>query len=506
MSESDNKRVARNTLYLYIRMAVMMIVRLYTVRVVLEALGVEDYGLWQVITAFITAFTFIAPTITTSAQRYLNFDMGKGGANLVKIFSISFFFFAAVAAAVFLVLESFGLWFLNTRMTVPPDMVGQANWVFQCMVLTLVVDMLRMPYESAIIASEKMSFYAWVCILEAIVLLGIVFLLPLVGPDIRFASYGVLTLLAQTLICLTYVVYTRRVCSFARLHRTSDRSLMRAMAGFSGWNILGAGANAFAVQGASVLINLYFGLDVNAAYGICLQVHSAIFALVLNISKASGPRIVKDYSEGRTSEMMSLINSVGKITFLLVFMLMLPAAFNIDEILNLWLAGKVPGDAAPFSILTMGQLAVICFAPPLESAIFAHGNIRNYQIIIGVLVLLNFLLTLLLFADGLPAVATLWVKIALEVCIFSSRLWFMKRLLHISPGAYLRGAVIPSLSVAAIAVVVMWGIWSLTASVDALPRMFISSLTFLPLYLAVVYALGLSRSQRAALNTRLLHR
>lgn len=503
MSDSDNKRIARNTMYLYIRMAVMMIVRLYTVRVVLGILGIDDYGLWTAITGFVTGFTFISPTLVAAVQRFLNFDMGKGGENLRRIFATGFWFFVAVALLTVAVLETFGLWFLSSRMTIPPGMETQAAWTFQFCILVLVANTMRMPYESVIVASERMSFYAVVCLLEAVLLLGIVFVLPYTAADLKLPAYGLLTLAAETVITLTYVTFSRRKFRYVRISRIRDWSLVKKMGSFSGWNIMGSLASMLSLQGVNVLINMYFGVAGNAAYGIAVQVHTAVFILVTNISKASSPRIVKDYAAGRLDEMRSLVLNIGKFTYLLILLLSIPAMFNIETLLHLWLGETLPPDAAMYSILTIAQVLVVSFTPPIDSAVFATGRIRNYQLILGSLITLNFLLTWVLYACGMPFITAAWVKVGVEVAILTARIIYLRIRCGLPEGQYLRRAILPAAAVTAVCAAAVALVWQCTGNMQPLLRLIVTVLALLPVYAAAVWLLALTPGQRSAVAARL---
>lgn len=498
MAESDNRLIFRNTLYLYVRMGVMMLVRLYTVRIVLEMLGVDDYGLWNVITAFVTGFTFVSPALVSSTQRFLNFDMERGGANLIRIFSVSFELFLSVALLMVLLLETFGVWFLEYRMHIPPGQETAALWVFQCAVITLVVNMMRMPYESAIIATEKMSFYAVVCMFEAIILLSIVFVLRYIPAGSRLVAYGVLTVVAQTVIFLIYSTYCRRNVRFARLRWVGRTPLRRELVTFSGWNIFGSVASVLAIQGVNILMNIYFGLATNAAYGVCQQVYAAVAVMVVNLNKAASPRIVKTYAAGDYRDTADIVTNVGKVTFLLILMFTIPMMSGMDTLLGLWLKDKVPPEAAQFSSLILVQLLIVSFTPPMESAIFATGKIRNYQLMSSFLVSLNFFGTLLLYHFGCIAVSALWLKAGVEVLILAYRLGALHRLMSFDIRHYLRRCLLPALCVTAAAAALMLGIRESASGLPAVWRLIVSTAVFLPLYIILCYYLGLGRSQRQA--------
>ncbi len=495
----SNGRIFKNTIYLYTRMAVLMLVRLYTVRVVLQVLGTDNYGLWNTIMAFVTAFTIISPTLTSSTQRFLNYDMGKGGQSLSRIFSVSMEFFILLAVGMVLLLETFGIWFLNSKMNIPPGMDGQANWVFQFCILTLIVNTLRLPYEACIIASEKMSFYALICMVEGVVLLGIVYLLEFVPADIRLASYGGLTLAAQSVIALFYVVYARRRFGFARFSVERDRKLIREMASFSGWSIFGSLAGVLAVEGVNILINIYFGVAVNAAYGICLQIFAAANIIVYNINKASAPRIIKDYSSGEMDEMRTLVLNISKFSFLLILMIIVPAVFNMSEILHIWLGDDEPPLAALFSMIILVNVLENSFAPAAENAINATGKIHGYQIWMGALISLDFFIPWALFRMGFDAVSAIWTRVAVEVVIGAVRIGFMQRRIALRTIEYVKRTFLPSMAMAVIAVAIMAGLWHYSAGENPMERMVVTTLVFLPLYLVAAAFVGFTNNQRKAI-------
>ena len=504
MSESDNGRIAKNTLYLYIRMAVMMVVRLYTVRVVLETLGVSDYGIWTAVTALVSAFTVVNPTLVSATQRFLTYDMGRGSRRLTEIFSIAFFFFLAMGLVVTLALESGGLWFLKCRMQVPQGMEGQAVVVFQFCIATLLVDMVRMPYESAIVAAEKMRFYAVVCLLEAFVLLGIVFLLPLFGSG-RLAAYGALTFGAQGVICLAYVLYSRRKFGFARIHRPHDRQLAREMASFCGWNVFGSLASMTAIQGLNLLMNVYFGVDVNAAYGISLQAHAALWITVVNLSKAATPRITKDYASGQLEEMRALVTGMSKASYFLMLLMAVPMVLNINELLRLWLGAKLPPLAPLFCVLTVVQTLIAALSIIPDSVNMATGRIRNYQFAVSALVFLTIGVSWVLFACGLAPMWALIVKCGVEILILLARMWYQQRLAGVRAGMFTMQTLLPSLTVTVIAVGATSAVTSRLPVEGALARLFATTGIWILFYLPSVWFIGLTAPQRSALLAKLKH-
>lgn len=495
MSNNDNQRIAKNTLYLYIRMAVMMLVRLYTVRIVLETLGVSDYGLWSAVTALVTAFSFINPTLVTTTQRFLNYDMGNGGKQLVKIFSTGFFFFLIVAVLLTITLESAGLWFLNTKMQIPAGMEQQANFVFQCCILTLIVDMIRMPYESAIISSERMSFYAIVCLLEAFLLLGIVFILPFFDAN-KLPAYGVLTFIAQGVICITYVIYSHRNFNFARIKKVSDRNLIKNMVSFSGWSIFGSLASMTAVQGLNLLMNVFFGVSANAAFSISLQIYSALWVLAVNVTKAATPRITKDFSAGKLKEMSVLVFNMSKASFFLMLLLAMPMALNIETLLKLWLGNDIPQEAPIFCLLTIAQTAIAAISIIPDSTIIATGKIRNYLIVVSAILCSSIALSYFLFSIGLPAVWALIAKSIVEIAILCMRIYFMHRHAGVSSLLFCYKTLLPIVFVTCSAGGLYYLCNNLIIDLSSINKLCVSTGIWIVIYSIALWCFALSKDNK----------
>lgn len=423
----SNKRIVKNTFYLYIRMGVTLLVQFYTSRVVLQVLGVDDFGLWSVIASLIVSFSFMQGPLTVATQRFLNYEMGSGGNRLNRIFSTCLMLFLLIGAVLFVALESVGVWFLNTHMSIAPEKLAAANWVFQFSVLSFIAAFVRMPYESAIIAYERMSFYAVVCIVEAVLLLGIVYVLLFPAGVDKLVLYGALMFVSKLAVALCYKLYCNRKIACTRFRPVCDGALMRQIASFSGWNLFGALSSATATQGINVLMNLFFGVAVNAAYGVASQVGAGVYSFVFNFQKATNPQIVKSYASGEKEHLHKLICMSSKYSFLLLFALVCPIMYNMDFVLRLWLNENVPNYTSWFCQLTLIYVLVVCFSIPMDTAIFGTGKIKKYQIVISLLLLLNILISYFLFKviHTLP-ISALVVKAIVEVLILITRMLFVK--------------------------------------------------------------------------------
>lgn len=295
----SNKRIAKNTFFLYIRLGVIMLVKLYTSRVLLNVLGIDDYGVYNAVAAFVISFSFISSPLVTATQRFLNFDMGKGGTRLNALFVTSFILFIIVSLVLAVGLETVGTWFLNNKMNFPQHTIHAVNILFQFTILSLVINILRMPYESAVIAEEKMSFYAIICMIEAFMTLGTALMLKIDFNVNKLVLYGILNIIYSFLLVIIYKIYCNHKFPYTKITKIRfDKDTAKEVCVFSGWNFFGSCASMTATQGITTLINIFFGVVYNAAYGIAIQIQSAVAYVVQNFQKAANPQIIKSYSEG----------------------------------------------------------------------------------------------------------------------------------------------------------------------------------------------------------------
>lgn len=387
-ASDNNKRVAKNTLFLYFRMILIMLVTLYTSRVVLAELGISDYGIYNVVGGVVMMFAFLNNSMATATQRYLTYELGKGDTEKIKkVFATALNIHIIIALIIVLLAETVGLWFLNYKMNIPVDRIVAANWVFQFSILTFCTNIIQVPYNAALISHEKMSIYAYISILEALLKLGIVYLLT-ISPFDKLAFYGVLVFLVQLMIRNLYQYYCRKHYKECRFALVWDKKLYKEMSGFAGWNMFGSIAWLLRDQGLNILLNLFFGPVINAARGISMQVCNAIMGFITNFQVALNPQITKNYANNNILQMENLVISGLKFSFILLFCIMLPLSLNVDFVLNLWLE-KVPDYAGFFIILILiDSLIGNLFGTPLMTSLAATGKIRNYQIVVSSIIIL----------------------------------------------------------------------------------------------------------------------
>ena len=334
MAETNNKRVAKNTLFLYFRMILIMLVTLYTSRVILAQLGIKDYGIYNVVGGVVTMFAFLNNCMTTSTQRFMTFELGKGNVQKLKdVFAASLNIHIAIALAVVLLAETIGLWFVNYKLVIPADRLVAANWVFQFAILSFCVNVIQVPYNAVLIAHEKMSVYAYISIIEAFLKLGIVYLLS-ISPFDKLIVYGVLIFAVQLLIRCIYQVYCHRHYEESRFRLFWNKGLYQEMSGFAGWNLFGSVAWMLRDQGVNIVLNLFFGPVINAARGVAAQVSSAVMNFISNFQVALNPQITKNYANGNIQEMEKLTYLGIKFSYIILFFLAFPLSLNINYVLH----------------------------------------------------------------------------------------------------------------------------------------------------------------------------
>jgi O-antigen/teichoic acid export membrane protein len=425
MLDLDSRRIAKNTLVLYVRMLVTMIISLYVARIVLEVLGVEDFGIYNIIAGVIVLFSFLEASLSTATQRYINFYMGKDDIAMVKrVFSLSLTIHALLAIIVVLLAETIGIWFLNTQLNIPESRVDAANWVFQLTLLSTCLRIIRIPYQANIIANERMSFYAYMGILEVILKLLLVIILSKLAYD-KLILYASIISLLSLIMLVSFVVYNLIYYSLTRYTYYWDKSLFKEILGFSGWSLFGQVASLSSIQGANILLNMFFSVTLNAAMGIASTVSAAAYAFISNYQIAFRPQIVKSYAANDREYFINLILSSSKYSYFLFLILSVPIYFNIEYILDLWLV-NVPEYAGIFCQLIILYLLIDSIQAPLWIAIQARGDIRNYQLIMSSMVLFNLPISYYLLFSGYSAEVVLYVRVLINILTYCARILYLK--------------------------------------------------------------------------------
>lgn len=378
--EQNNQTIARNTLFLYLRLVVVMLVNLYTTRVVLEVLGVSDYGVYNIVCGFVSMFGVLNTSMSNGVQRFYNYELGKGGENaLLRVFNTSIIIQVVLAVIITIILETVGLWYLNTQMEIPADRMGAANYIFQFSVISMIFVILQVPYSAAILAHEKMDFYAIVSVLDVFIKLIIAIIIPFLHGD-SLILYGLLLSFVGILNFILYYGFCKHRFTQLKFHRIFDKQLFKTMFSFSGWNLFGTFAYMMKGQGVNVLLNAFFGTIVNAANGIATQVSSAIQSLALNLTLAFKPQLTQSYAKGEYKRSESLMLSMSKLSFVLVCILAIPIIIDLEFILGLWLGNNVPDHTVLFTRLVIITMMISVLNTPITQVIHATGKMKRYQL------------------------------------------------------------------------------------------------------------------------------
>jgi O-antigen/teichoic acid export membrane protein len=428
-NHENNKRIAKNTLFLYFRTMLVMAISLYTSRIILSALGVEDYGVYNVVGGAVAMFGVVSGALSSAIGRFITFELGKNDfEELKRVFSTSVNIQILISIAVLLIAETIGLWFLYNKLNIPADRMNAAFWVLQFSLLSFCINLLSVPYNACIIAHEHMKAFAYVSIIEAVGKLGICYLI-MVSPWDNLISYAVLVMMISVIIRFVYGIYCHRHFLESRYSFIFDKKLLKKLGSFAGWNFFTNTAYIFNTQGVNILINMFFGVTFNAARGIAVQVDNAIIQFVNNFIIAINPQITKNYAAGNMTEMNKLVCRGARFSFLLMMLFSLPFFFETDIILELWL-NVVPEETALFVKLGLIGSVFTALGNTGYTACMATGNIRRYTLWITTVGCLVFPVSFIVYKLGAPVYASYIVFIIVYLVLDFVRLWIMHDLLN----------------------------------------------------------------------------
>lgn len=478
----------------------MMAVSLYTSRVVLNALGIEDFGIYNVVGGVVAMFTVLSGSLSAAISRFITYELGKGNQeNLNKIFSSAVTIQIGLTGIIILLAETIGIWFLKVKMNIPEMRMEAANWVFQFSILTFAINLISVPYNASIIAHEKMSAFAYISILEAIGKLAIAYLI-VVSPMDKLIFYAILMCIVALIVRFTYGNYCKRHFSECTYHFIWDKQLLKQMFGFAGWNFIGAASAVLRDQGGNVVINLFCGPTVNAARGIAFQVNTAVNQFVTNFMTALNPQITKSYAAGNKEYMMTLIFQGARLSFYMLLLLSLPILVNTHYILELWLK-IVPEHAVLFVQLVLIFAMSESISHPLITAMLATGKIRNYQLIVGGLQMMNLPISYLLLRWGFFPEIVIIVAICISQCCLAARLVLLRGMIGVSIRKYLQKVYFNILTVSAIAIVLP------LISTQYIDETFIGfiivSLIAVVCTIISIYFIGCNRQERQSIHQKL---
>ncbi len=437
MSSENTRRIAKNTAMLYIRMLLTMAVSLYTSRVVLNVLGVEDYGIYNVVGGIVVMFGFLNSSISIAVQRYLSFEIGRNNyVRLKQIFSLSLIVHLFLAVFIAALAELFGYWLLVNYLHIPEGSFDGAVWIFHFSIIACCMNILRVPYNAVIIAREKMDFYAYVSIAEVVMNLGVVYLLYIGNAD-KLKLYSMLVAGVACVITFLYAVYCRCRFEEARFRRYWNGSLFRELVGFAGWSAMGELAWAATQQGVNLVLNVFFNPVVNAARAISVQVSGAILRFVSSFQMAVNPQLIKYYAAGEKEAMFRLLFRSTSFSLFLFLFFAIPILIEMPLILRIWLK-EVPEYTVLFCRMSVLNMMLDLFSNLLATLAKAYGKIRKYQTVVSFVLFLNLPLSYAVLKTGAAPVYVFYVYGILSVVLLVIRLWLLRRMVGLPVVRFLR--------------------------------------------------------------------
>ena len=502
--QSKNKKLAKNTLSMYFRMLFLMFISFYTSRIVLQALGIEAFGIYNVVGGVVVMFTFINAAMTTSTQRYFSYELGLPNGNLARIFSACFNIHLWFAFLIVVLSESIGLWLINTKLNFPLERMVAVNWVYQVSVLTCVLNIVRVPYNAAIIAYERMSFYAYVGIVEGLLKLFIVYLLAF-SPFDKLIYYALLMMVVIAIITVVYYLYCRRNFRDIRLVKINDKSLYKRLLNFSSWTLFGSIANIARNQGVVFIINIFYGVTVNAAIGIANQVNAGISQFVSGFQQAFNPQLTKAEASADREYQTRLICLTAKYSYLVILFFAIPVLYNLDYLLTFWL-GEYPPYTAELCCWIVIASCIEAISGPLWVTIFATGNIRMYQIFISILLLLNLPLG---FVCGILKWHPQYIFVFQAVLNFLSiavRLYYLRRLISFNILSFIRKVMMPLTVVSILLIPILYLSFKYWTIAQSLIGFCVQSSVLMLVEVMIILLVGMSKEEQIYIYNFIRHK
>lgn len=444
---SNNKRILKNTIYLYLRMIVTTFISLYTARIMLQLLGAEDYGIFNVVGGVIGFMGVFTATMGSATQRFLSYDLGRGDIDqFKKTFSMLLNIYVIFCVITVIVLEVIGAYLITEYLNIPDDRENAALWIYQFTIISFFLGTILVPYTSAIVAYEKMEIYAYFTFLDVFFKFAIVISLYITPYD-RLVTYGLLTCIMALIYNLIYYIYCKRKLDGCKYVRYWDKGLFRKISTYTGWNLFGAISGIFINQGLTLLLNIFFGPIVNAAKAIADKINITVTSFCANFYMAVNPQIIKSYAAGEINYTRKLVVWSSKFSFFLLLILSVPLIGNMEQILNIWLGAKqISSEMISFSQWVLVFSLVNVLENPITQAVRATGNIKKYQVIIGIQTLLFIPLCYGCFKYGsIPAYGAMIILSLIYLVAQFSRIWIVASIINLHPIEYLRQVMLPIL-------------------------------------------------------------
>ena len=442
-----NKLIAKNTLLLYTRQIIVLIVGLFSVRIVLDVLGIEDYGIFSLIGGVVTLLSFLSNTMASATQRFFSFEIGKGNnLNLRKTFSVNLVIYLSIAIVAFITLETLGLWFLSNKLNIPFDKTEAVVFIFHCSVINFILTIFTAPLIAIIVAYEDMKYYAYISLIEVSLKLSSVILLIYISFD-KLKLYGLLLTIVSLIIFLIYLFFCKRnykEIKFSKFYW--DKNIFKKVLNFTGWTIVGQISTIARDQGITILLNQVFSPVTVAARAIASNISSKVNLFSSNFNVGLYPSIIKSYASNNKEDMFKLINNGSKLTFYLMWIFAFPLILEMEMILKFWLV-DIPEEAIVFSKLSLVESLILSISLPLSTAARAPGKMKLYELSLGLCQLLLFVLVWIFFEMGYPAYTAYVVAISINILMFFVRLKIVSDLIGLNILEYLNSVIFSSIFV-----------------------------------------------------------
>ncbi len=495
MSNTGNKRIAKNSLFMTIRMIVVMFITFYTSRVILEILGVVDFGVYNVVAGFVTMFGFFNSSLSNGIQRFYNFELGKNGVDGARrVYNMAMVIQILLAALIVLPAEIIGTWYLHNKMVIPEDRMFAAEWIFQLSLVTFVLHIIQVPYTAAVMAHEKMDFFALISVLDVTIKLAGVLIIPLLSSD-SLVLYGVIMASVALFNLLAYIWYTKRNFKEVKIEKIFRPSLFRDMLSFSGWNIFGTLGQMLKDQGVNLILNLFFGPVVNAARGIANQVNGGLQSFVTNITIPVRPQVVQSYAQGDIQRSLNLTYTISKISCYFLLLMALPILLEINYVLHIWLGDNIPEQTSIFVTIIVLNSFLNNLNAAISGIVHATGKMKTYQLCGGSISLVSVLLVYIaMLIWDIPPIALI-VILCLDIIRQIVALYVLKSIVkEFSLGLYCQDVIWPVAIVSLLSLIIPLTLHSfMEEGFLRLVTVLISSIISIP---TSIYAVGLNNNER----------
>ena len=499
----NNKRIVKNTIFLYGRLILTMLISLYTTRVILNVLGVVDFGIYNVVCGFVSLFSFLNTTMSNGIQRFYNYEAGKNGIDSVtKVYQTAFLIQLMLVLLILIIIEPLGIWYINNKMVIPEDRLFAANWVFQFSLLSLIFLVMQVPFSAAVMAHEKMDYYASVGILDAFLKLLIVIILPYWGGSDNLIIYGLLIFCVSVINLLLYSVYALKNFKELKLSKIFHKDLFKSIFKFTGWNLVEMFAWTTQGQGVNMVINLFCGPVVNAAQGIASQISSALNSFCSNLSVAFRPQLVHSYAEGNYTRTINMMFIMSKAIFVLMTMMIIPLSLEMNYVLNVWLGNVIPDYTLQFAVLVIFSMLPRNMTMALSQVVHASGKMKNYQLGSAFVILLVLPVSYFLLKLGYSPIYIYICSIAIFVLLWMVDLFLLRKVFEFSLQDYFLSVVIPCFLTLVLSAIIPYMIHSFMNA--GLLRFVVILILSLLAVLTVSYILLLSKKEKCMIK-ELIH-